>query len=290
MKNFKRLIAGSICTLGCVTSVYAANPASIEYVNIQIQNLQTTLQTQISNLPAGTIYTAGSGIGITGSVISNTSPGITYTAGTGIGIAGGVISNTSPGITYTAGSGISIAGSVISATGASGHFVGEFYQGGVIYWLDPSASPAIHGLIADIADQSGTFQWSVASTTTGATLNGAYQGKNSGTFNTAKILATPGTTYPAASACATSSAQGFADWYLPSLQELAMMFVNQMAITNTALANSGGAFVDINTSPTQYWSSTESSAANAWYFYFDNGNQGTYNKTGGLRVRCVRAF
>ena len=81
MKNFQRLLGSVICTLGCVTSVYAANPASREYVNTQIQNLQTTLQTQISNLPAGTIYTAGSGISIVGTTISATGTTSTYVLG-----------------------------------------------------------------------------------------------------------------------------------------------------------------------------------------------------------------
>lgn len=178
----------------------------------------------------------------------------------------------------------------IGSGGASGHYVGEFSQGGVIYWLDPtSTSHNTHGLIADIADK-GSFQWSVANTSTGATLNGAYQGQNIGTFNTAKILATPGTTYPAASACATSASQGYSDWYLPSIMELALMFDEQMTIRQTAIANGGSAFADIN-SGISYWSSTEGNAVNAaWVFNFNLDSQLTNAKSNVLSVRCVRAF
>lgn len=173
---------------------------------------------------------------------------------------------------------------IVSAE-ASGHYVGEFSQGGIIYWLDPtSTSHNTHGLVADIADK-GTFAWSTANTTTGATLNGAYQGQNTGTFNTAKILATPGATYPAASACATSTSQGYSDWYLPSRMELALMFYEQMSITQAAIANGGSGFVFAI-----YWSSTENNVSTAGNFNFSNGVQSSDTKNLNQNVRCIRAF
>jgi len=48
--------------------VFAANPASTEYVDKKIQGLQT----QINNIKPGTTYTAGTGISITGTTISAT--------------------------------------------------------------------------------------------------------------------------------------------------------------------------------------------------------------------------
>ncbi len=174
----------------------------------------------------------------------------------------------------------------IGSSVSSGHYLGEFFQGGVIYWLDPtSTSHNTHGLIADIADKPGTFQWSAINTTTGATLNGAYKGQNTGTFNTAKILATGITTYAAASACATSTSQGYSDWYLPSIMELGVMYNERMTIEETAIANGGSAFV-----LAQYWSSTESSLSSAWNFLFGDGYQFTITKGGAFAVRCIRAF
>lgn len=90
MNNLKRFIGSAICILGFVTSVYAANPASKEYVDQKIKGLQT----QINNIKPGMTYTAGSGISIVDNVITNSSPGITYTAGTGISISGSTISST----------------------------------------------------------------------------------------------------------------------------------------------------------------------------------------------------
>lgn len=94
----------------------------------EIQSLSltgNTLSISGSNsvtLPAGTTYTAGTGIGIAGTTINNTSPDqiVTLTAGTGIGVTGTypnfTVSNTGSGATYTAGTGIGIAGTTITNT------------------------------------------------------------------------------------------------------------------------------------------------------------------------------
>jgi len=40
--------------------------------------------------------------------------------------------------------------------------------------------------------------------------------------------------------------------------------------------------------PSNYWSSTENDASNAWNQNFSNGNQNRNNKTNSYRVRAVR--
>lgn len=68
------------------------------------------------------------------------------------------------------------------------------------------------------------------------------------------------------------------DWFLPSKDELKLMYEN--------LHKQGlGSFAD-----SYYWSSSESSADYAWIQYFSSGNQYSYNRGGGCRVRPVRAF
>lgn len=228
-----------ICTVSIMLSaslvafsVFAANPASTEYVDTKVRKLEAadnSLQTQINTIGGG--------------------------------------------------------------GGAAVHYLGEFFQGGVIYWLDPtSTAHSTHGLIADIADK-GIFAWSIADTTTGATLSGAYQGRNSGTFNTAKIISTPGTTYPAASACASSTSQGYSDWYLPSLLELNQMFSQQMAIEQQSVANGGSPFAALDSGNSNYWSSTENSLTDAWSFSFGSISQVSgIPKSFVTSVRCIRAF
>jgi hypothetical protein len=261
MKKFTMLMSSTICILGFTTSLYAANPVTKEYVDVQINSLQTQVTT-IKNQ------------------ITNINPGISYTAGSGISIAGNVISNTNPGVSYTAGSGISIANNVISDTSSPSFYIGQYYQGGVIFWLDASSIPPVHGLISDIADK-GSLAWSTTlNSLTNATLNGAFQGQNSGTFNTAKILSVLGSVASAAHACGTSTSQGFSDWYLPSQSEAALMVENEALITMIALNHSGSGFSGEN-----YWSSTESSSSTA---FFDDG--AAANKTIIANVRCIKAF
>jgi len=179
-----------------------------------------------------------------------------------------------------------VAGAHAANPSAKVFTVGQYYEGGVIYWTDP-AQKNQHGLIADINDQPGAaaYAWSTTNTTTGAINNGAYAGRTNTT-----IIVNSGIIAPAASACVNSGAQGYHDWYLPSEMELAMMFVNQMAITQTAKEHGGSAFADINTGNASYWSSIESDAGNAWFFGFLDGLQNINTKNFALGVRCVRAF
>jgi len=86
---------------------------------------------------------------------------------------------------------------------------------------------------------------------------------------------TPGT---AADICANLSLGGYSDWFLPSEEELNLMY------KNLKVAGVGG-FADY-----PYWSSSEYNAYYAWYQYFNSDLQDSYSKEGYLRVRAVRAF
>lgn len=76
-------------------------------------------------------------------------------------------------------------------------------------------------------------------------------------------------------------------WWLPSLGELMMIYANMRKI-NYALSLINGA---TQLAETWYWSSTESSATNAWLLYlYDGGAFSNTKATGQLRVRPVSAF
>ena len=76
-------------------------------------------------------------------------------------------------------------------------------------------------------------------------------------------------------------------WWLPSLGELMMIYANMRKI-NYALSLINGA---TQLAETAYWSSTESSTANAWGLYLNLGNAGGSAKAASrLRVRPVSAF
>jgi hypothetical protein len=100
-----------------------------------------------------------------------------------------------------------------------------------------------------------------------------------GRRNTEDIIAAQGRgdTY-AAQLCAGLTYGGYSDWFLPSKDELDLMYENlhQQGIGGFAGAN--------------YWSSSEYSYDSAWLQYFLNGNQYSYSKNNYYRVRAVRAF
>lgn len=76
-------------------------------------------------------------------------------------------------------------------------------------------------------------------------------------------------------------------WWLPSLGELMMIYANMRKI-NYALSLINGA---TQLAETWYWSSTESSATDAWYLYLSHGGAGGSTKAAGQgRVRPVSAF
>ena len=117
-------------------------------------------------------------------------------------------------------------------------------------------------------------------------------GPLSGEMNTAIIIANQGngdgSTY-ATRICnelqITEGGKTYGDWYLPSKQELNLMYQNKTTINTTAITNSGTAFAS-----DYYWSSTEGSNYNAWKRTFGNGDQANDDKGSTSRVRAIRAF
>lgn len=78
--------------------------------------------------------------------------------------------------------------------------------------------------------------------------------------------------------CSAYRGGGKKDWFLPSKDELNLMYEN--------LKKSGaGGFADDN-----YWSSSENLAKYGWSQLFSNGNQSSVSKFYSKRVRAVRAF
>ena len=157
--------------------------------------------------------------------------------------------------------------------------VGDFAQGGVVFYVDASGK---HGLVADIVDISGTFQWSNEFEVTGATGNGI----GAGEMNTALIIASTPDFNSVAKSCANLNKGGYGDWYLPSKEELNLMYQNKATINATATANGGSSFVDSGF----YWSSTEVDNGDVWFQGFNDGFQLNVSKGNFELVRAVRAF
>ncbi len=148
--------------------------------------------------------------------------------------------------------------------------VGQNYQGGVVFYVDGSGQ---HGLIAAPVDQAVDDSWSESWLVTGAT--GVDIG--TGQSNTTAIIAAHGDSDSyAAKTCNDLELNGYSDWYLPSKEELSMMYANADLI---------GVFA-----ATYYWSSTEYDNDDAWYENFGGGGPTIWNKYGSNHVRAIRSF
>ncbi len=127
-------------------------------------------------------------------------------------------------------------------------------------------------LEAASADLTGTYEWGNDGSF-GTTENGIGTGKS----NT-KILAEKGADYQAANAVWGKTIDGYSDWFLPSKDELNLMYINLHQ-------NKKGSF-----DSTWYWSSSEDKSSYAWTQNFDDGEQDYYPRNTGMSVRPIRAF
>ena len=211
---------------------------------------------------------------------ANGTPGATGPQGP-IGLTGAAGTNGTNGLDGAAGA-TGPQGSIglTGATGAAGtnagvggftHYLGEAFNGGIIYYLYKGSDGLEHGLIVALTESTATWQ------TTGTLVNA--NRTEDGAFNTGLMTGSPAATY------VTGLGAG---WYLPSIDELELLYYNRYSaqkglrtLGNTLLSNT-----DV------YWSSTEYNATDAYYFGFNAGNLVNLidKATTGLYVRAVRAF
>jgi hypothetical protein len=141
--------------------------------------------------------------------------------------------------------------------------------GGKVFYLTDATGK--HGLEAAPADQSSGIPWGCY----GATVGGTSTLYGTGQANTTAINAVcgPGT---AASIAASYSLNGISDWYLPSKDELNLLYIQKNVL---------GGFAD-----NRYWSSSEYLGSYAWFHNFAVGHQSYNNRDSAFLVRAVRAF
>lgn len=185
----------------------------------------------------------------------------------------------------------------------TGDVIGDTLFGGIVFYLDGNGG----GLVCSFEDQAmsslgppnpvGAAEWGCS----GYDVSGA-DGIAIGTGfqNTMDIVAYLNA-YPNCSAsnpnnllaariCDNLSLGGYNDWFLPSKDELNLMY------QNLHLPGGGNFYVGTNTSPwgVRYWSSSEEGFNEAWCQDFNTGNQQQCNKDsytqGTGYVRAIRAF
>src|SRR5690554_999748 len=162
-----------------------------------------------------------------------------------------------------------------SVTGGSSNdfYLGQDTLGGIVFYIYIGSDGNQHGLIVN--KNESTAQWQSANTTTNATRSW------DGAYNTGLM-----TSSPAADYVNGLTDGGFTDWYLPSIDELSILWHNRFHANNAL--NAGGFTLLSNT--VLYWSSTEDSATDALCFLFNRGYSSSYAKPYTYSVRAVRAF
>ncbi|MDD5273907.1 MAG: DUF1566 domain-containing protein, partial [Methylovulum sp.] len=165
--------------------------------------------------------------------------------------------------------------------------MGKVYQGGTIFYIDPTGK---HGLVAALTDQSTSMPWLPGYAQTGAIATAV----GAGLANTNDIISTwvnnggDNSAY-AAVLCANLQLGGYGGWFLPSKDELALMYQNIGPGAAAPFTNVGGFTTGV------YWSSSEDNEINldyfkAWVQDFGNGDQYPDDKATKYHVRAVRAF
>jgi len=141
--------------------------------------------------------------------------------------------------------------------------------GGIVFYTTDRGR---HGLEAAAADSTSSV-WGCYGDFIGSTPLAI--GK--GAANTAAIVAGCVSAENTAAEVANAyELNSFADWFLPSRDELNLLYLQKDVVGSFA---SGG-----------YWSSSEFSGVNAWGQGFGDGSQADANKINALGVRAVRAF
>ena len=162
--------------------------------------------------------------------------------------------------------------------------IGDYHQGGVIFYLDGNGS----GLICDISDIASPLnqvRWGCANDS----LAGAASTSIGGGFsNTTDIINGCNEVGIAAEICYNLTKGGYADWYLPSKDELNEMYTNKNIINTTSILNGGYAFDDDDGD--KYWSSTQESPEYSTIQRFGDGHQKGRNKQNLAWVRAIRNF
>lgn len=291
MKKIYSVIAGLLLT----ASVFAQAPQKMSYQAV-IRNSSSALVTStlvgmkisvLQGAPTGTVAYSetqtpstnanglvsleiGSGTPITG-----TFAGINWATGPYF-----IKTETDPagGTAYTIISTnelMSVPYALFAASGTAGqvggftHYLGEVFNGGIIYYLYKGSDGLEHGLIVALTES--TNQWQSTSTLVNANRT------EDGVYNTGLMTSSPAATYIATLGTG---------WYLPSIDELGLLYYNRYSAQKGLRA--GGNTLLSNTA--YYCSSTEYSATNAYLFTFNGGSVFNGAKTGTYTVRGVRAF
>nr|WP_319570252.1 DUF1566 domain-containing protein [uncultured Draconibacterium sp.] len=153
------------------------------------------------------------------------------------------------------------------------HYIGEYYQGGKIFWIDPGGKS---GLIAAVTDQ-GVERYERLKNNSPYTTGATGTAIGTGAANSVLLEAhLHNAATHAVKLCSDYSRDGYDDWFLPSRDELRVLYFRRNFI---------GGFQNVD-----YWSSSETHWDEAYSVRFSDGLVTDRDKDHIFRVRAVRAF
>ena len=287
MKKTFSIVAGLLLTM----SVFAQAPEKMSYQAV-IRNTSNNLVTTTVGMKISILQATATGTAVYvetqnptpntnglvsieiggGSVVSGTMAGINWANGPYfIKTETDIDNNTSYDVTSTSQLLSTPYALFAKSSTPSGftHYLGEAFNGGIIFYLYKGSDGLEHGLIVALTES--TAQWQSSATLVNANRT------EDGAVNTALMTNSPAATYIAGLG---------AGWYLPSIDELGLLYNNRYSVQKALRV--GGSTLLSNTA--NYWSSTEYNATSAYDFYFLNGYANVNNKSNTPTVRGVRAF
>lgn len=138
--------------------------------------------------------------------------------------------------------------------------ISDFHGSGVIFYLDETGE---YGFACAVIDQSYGCPWG-CSPSVFTEANKLTLGK--GAQNTADILSVCYYSDIAAANCDDLQLNEKDDWFLPSIDELNLMYQESDALNETSRANGGDSIEEAN-----YWTSSHSNSV--WVQNFNGGRQ-----------------
>ncbi|MDR3094382.1 MAG: hypothetical protein LBU62_07075 [Bacteroidales bacterium] len=162
-----------------------------------------------------------------------------------------------------------------------GYQVGDYYNvggvRGVVFQITGR-----HGKIVSMNET--TAQWSIGTTTTGATSST----DGMANMNKIKTFANWTTVFPAFAWCDAKNTGSITGWYLPVRDELRII-LDHITVINITMQQYYGS--NFNNSSPYYWSSQEANSSYAYtsYFYI-NTSYSAAEKNSVCKVRAVKAF
>ncbi len=147
-------------------------------------------------------------------------------------------------------------------------YLGQDTLGGIVYHLYKDETGTQHGLIVSKIESNEIWQASGVLTGADRTDDGAYNTNLMTNSDAATYVASLGT-----------------GWYLPSIDELYLLFNNRF-IANKGLRSTSSTLLSTPT----YWSSTEYTFERALALNFGTGSSSSSSKSNAQVIRAIRSF